>query len=691
MGILTDETQRNRLISLLVKYCNKLCALLYVVGLIGFLAQAYQPLNAGTYFSENALLPGLVETELPNTLLSALTYRSELEEVMKKEPSSSPNKWVYEKFKNIGLETYAQNFSVIYPFRSFNKKVVSGENVYAILRARRAASTEALVLSVPLRPLNDKDNTGTGGGIALALGLAQEFKRKPYWSKDIIFLFTEFDHLGAMAWLDSYHQTESKFIVGNDLEARSGPIIAALNLELPLNNVKYFNVKVEGLNGQLPNLDLVNLVVRLCRRERAQVRLHNCLEDKSYIYSENGDSFDDYKKALTTMLKMMWHQASGTPTGNHGWFQKFHIESVTLEGVVKKRSYTIDINTTARIIEGVFRSLNNLLERFHQSFFFYLLPSTSRYVSIGMYMPFFGLMALCGLLKGITLWVSANESSKEVKSESNEEKSEKVASAEGQGDEQSSTEEKTKEKKEEENKETAECIPEVSKDVNVTKKENVTEDVVEESLAGKGLISIVPVMLVAIMLGWMASQGPELLTHIMPNFRIQTEDMLLFSLLAIFMSALAYPKLMKNKGSSNILSLDWQLLKSVALILQTLTFASLALFNISLSFFLTAVMVPVTVVVRPSANKCFRWLQMFALLLISPLSLMYIVGLISSWPKSSALELFLSAYDSCKLLIYLGVTDTHLFNAWTETVMTACIFPVWLLFWALPWIDVPSP
>ncbi|KAK6983574.1 glycosylphosphatidylinositol anchor attachment 1 protein, partial [Biomphalaria glabrata] len=371
-----------------------MCALLYVVGLIGFLAQAYQPLNAGTYFSENALLPGLVETELPNTLLSALTYRSELEEVMKKEPSSSPNKWVYEKFKNIGLETYAQNFSVIYPFRSFNKKVVSGENVYAILRARRAASTEALVLSVPLRPLNDKDNTGTGGGIALALGLAQEFKRKPYWSKDIIFLFTEFDHLGAMAWLDSYHQTESKFIVGNDLEARSGPIIAALNLELPLNNVKYFNVKVEGLNGQLPNLDLVNLVVRLCRRERAQVRLHNCLEDKSYIYSENGDSFDDYKKALTTMLKMMWHQASGTPTGNHGWFQKFHIESVTLEGVVKKRSYTIDINTTARIIEGVFRSLNNLLERFHQSFFFYLLPSTSRYVSIGMYMPFFGLMAL---------------------------------------------------------------------------------------------------------------------------------------------------------------------------------------------------------------------------------------------------------------------------------------------------------
>ena len=37
----------------------------------------------------------------------------------------------------------------------------------------------------------------------------------------------------------------------------------------------------------------------------------------------------------------------------------------------------------ARVLEGIFRSLNNLLERFHQSFFFYLMPATSRYISIG--------------------------------------------------------------------------------------------------------------------------------------------------------------------------------------------------------------------------------------------------------------------------------------------------------------------
>ena len=51
------------------------------------------------------------------------------------------------------------------------------------------------------------------------------------------------------------------------------------------------------------------------------------------------------------------------------------------------------------MVEGVFRSLNNLLERFHQSFFFYLLPSTDRYVSIGLYMPPFALMVVAGVIK----------------------------------------------------------------------------------------------------------------------------------------------------------------------------------------------------------------------------------------------------------------------------------------------------
>lgn len=47
----------------------------------------------------------------------------------------------------------------------------------------------------------------------------------------------------------------------------------------------------------------------------------------------------------------------------------------------------------------MFRKLNNLLERLHQSYFFYLLPSLARFVSIGVYMPAFGFLILILVLK----------------------------------------------------------------------------------------------------------------------------------------------------------------------------------------------------------------------------------------------------------------------------------------------------
>lgn len=52
------------------------------------------------------------------------------------------------------------------------------------------------------------------------------------------------------------------------------------------------------------------------------------------------------------------------------------------------------------------RSVNNLLERFHQSFFFYLLPSSHYYISIGIYMPAFGLVVLPLLIQILTIWFS---------------------------------------------------------------------------------------------------------------------------------------------------------------------------------------------------------------------------------------------------------------------------------------------
>ena len=63
--------------------------------------------------------------------------------------------------------------------------------------------------------------------------------------------------------------------------------------------------------------------------------------------------------------------------------------------------------SSLRVIEGIFRSLNNLLEQFHQSFFFYLLPESRRYVSIGLYMPPFGCLLVGPLIMAVVLWSQA--------------------------------------------------------------------------------------------------------------------------------------------------------------------------------------------------------------------------------------------------------------------------------------------
>ena len=58
------------------------------------------------------------------------------------------------------------------------------------------------------------------------------------------------------------------------LEGHSGSIQAALNLEFLHEKVNFFKIAIEGINGQLPNLDLVNTVFRMCRKEHVPVSQH---------------------------------------------------------------------------------------------------------------------------------------------------------------------------------------------------------------------------------------------------------------------------------------------------------------------------------------------------------------------------------------------------------------------------------
>jgi len=71
--------------------------------------------------------------------------------------------------------------------------------------------------------------------------------------------------------------------------------------------------------------------------ESQEVELLNVfgVTQKDYWSSE---SWEGYQYALRTMLEMMWSQASGMSSANHGLFHRYNIEAVTLHGIKIKNS-----------------------------------------------------------------------------------------------------------------------------------------------------------------------------------------------------------------------------------------------------------------------------------------------------------------------------------------------------------------
>ncbi|CAE1241658.1 GAA1 [Acanthosepion pharaonis] len=694
MGLLTDPRQRRRFVLIISRYNNRLCALFYISGLLWFLGLAYVYLNAGTYFSENALLPGLVEGEF-YTEADVKLYKNEMKQEMEKDKRLLSREWLFSKFEELGLEVHVQNYSVKYPLQLLGDQNVPGQNVYAILRAPRASSTEAVVLSAPVRSQSmiTKSLTDTSGGIALMLALTKFFKKQTYWSKDIIFLFTQHEHIGMQAWLDGYHQVQSsEYIFPGTVWGRSGSIQAALNLEIPPEKVAYYNIKIEGLNGQLPNLDLVNLVVRLCRREGAAIRLHN-----QYDYHDS-ESFNGFKHSLLTMLRMMKTQASGSPSGNHGLFHRYHIEAVTLQGMSRVHGHkNFGLMVTGRIVEGIFRSLNNLLERFHQSFFFYIMPATNRYISIGLYMPPFSLMAAAGLIKAIAMWIGPEKSAQEENTDTKKQSSKSEEKEKSESETQSSAEVK-KESEEEEIPEAASTNllnEEEEEDDDDNDDDDDDDDVIAHDLEkaegttkSRDILSIIPVLLLSYLMGLMTYYSPEIFSRQTRQLQIQTDEAVTYGLLALFCACLFFPRFISKKTSEldTGFQVDWPLLKCVALIFQAVILFSIALMNISLAFFLAAAMVPVSTMVQPVSNKIVRCLQSLLLLLVSPPVLVYLGSVITvlddQWPKSS-FDLLTSAWNLMRDTTLLSILDYSLLSCWTYPVFCFAIYPNWIMLWGV--------
>lgn len=211
--------------------------------------------------------------------------------------------------------------------------------------------------------------------------------------------------------MDAYHSTPSPS--NSALPIKSGALQGAIVIENTLDhNFESLHILYDGINGQLPNLDLFNTAVSIAS---GQMGIGVVLQR---MWKHN----DSYRERLQTMLRGMASQGLGAASGAHSSFIPYHVDAITLQAV---GSGWQDDMALGRCVESTFRSLNNLLEHFHQSFFFYLLMQADRFVSIGTYLPSAMLVSVSFSIMAIGLWIRSGRSETGQRKVGSTEKSEK--------------------------------------------------------------------------------------------------------------------------------------------------------------------------------------------------------------------------------------------------------------------------
>ncbi|BFZ54707.1 Glycosyl phosphatidyl inositol protein transamidase complex subunit [Savitreella phatthalungensis] len=366
---------RRQIAQILERHRLHIATFLFVVGLLWPLGLADDRVNEPTRISENALMPGQVQTYFGSGDFKALNaFRNEVRLWQAGDRESRLDS-IEGILAAAGIATARQHYSV----RPRPDVVINGTNIYGILHAPRGDTTESLALLASWT--RDRDGVVNEGGVAILLGLARYFKRWGLWSKDLIFIVPEHQEYGSQVWADAYHGETPG---GSDsLVRRAGLIQAAVDLEFYGQDNRFDDIDVayDGPNGQLSNLDLVNSAIHITKH---QVGIGATVQ--------HGREEETWKGKVSTLWKALRSSAVGVPTGSHSPLIPYRVDAISLR-VKGKSDGMHDDASFGRVVEGIVRSLNNLLEHMHASYFFYLLPNTHRFVSIASYLPAALLMA----------------------------------------------------------------------------------------------------------------------------------------------------------------------------------------------------------------------------------------------------------------------------------------------------------
>lgn len=303
--------------------------------------------------------------------------------------------------------------------------------------------------------------------------------------------------------------------------------------------------------------------------------VHSTFKNRGTFRSH--DPYQNWKYSFETMMHMIVTQSTGVcrtpiklaafflhdfqyfhfqvPNGNHGLFHRFGIEAVTMEGFSKSkdRSHAVDLFELGRILEGLFRSLNNLLERFHQSFFFYILPAPDKFVSIGLYIPI--IMCLGGVLfvKPCAHWYQLH------------------------GD--NNTDENSE-----------------NKDSNTTKKKNKNDPQIKDPI---DLVRVGVIVLLTHTIGICIMNSPKYLTQIGLHYGYGSDVSVYYGFAGISLILLLLPFLIPGNSSEK----NMQVLNIFANLEMGTSIIAIGMMNFSLALFCGVLCVPIILFIIPKKKS----------------------------------------------------------------------------------------
>ncbi|KAK7467268.1 Glycosyl phosphatidyl inositol protein transamidase complex subunit [Stygiomarasmius scandens] len=410
--------RRKAVVSAISQRIKLIRLLLPVLGCIWLLALPSPRLGRNIYIDENALQPGNVNTYWSwGDVHNSDRYLEDLERLRDSNATNEQRaQYLSTEFRKIGMFSSTQN----YHFTGTSQDI-NGTNTYAVLSSPRAPGVEAIIISASwVSRINDGNGTLNLRGVATVLGLANFLKQYSLWAKDLIFVINDGYLDGMQAWLSAYHGSVQSNLEVERLEISSGVVWTALNIDYPGHSFSHLGVFYEGLNGRLPNQDLMNSFHVICSRMGIPVVLYDHLDPRTYPDRRNELDWlpewmpsalrDDsevraYAYNARNIRRHLAHQASGRGSGVHGLFHQFRIDAFTVFALPATGPH--GFHALGRVVESTLRTANNLLERLHASFFFYIMTAPNRFLKIGNFLPSAILISVGLMFGGLKGWVDS--------------------------------------------------------------------------------------------------------------------------------------------------------------------------------------------------------------------------------------------------------------------------------------------